>query len=63
MMQFISNKGGGSLVNFETAILDGFAVDGGLYVPTHLPKISKEQLIAWKGLGYIDLAFEILSLP
>ena len=62
MMQFISNKGGGSPVDFETAILDGFAVDGGLYVPTHLPKITKEQLIAWKGLGYIDLAFEILSL-
>lgn len=62
MIQFVSNKGGGIPVDFETAILDGFAVDGGLYVPTHLPQISKEQLLAWKDLGYIDLAFEILSL-
>jgi len=62
MMQFVSNKGGGSPVDFETAILDGFAVDGGLYVPTHLPQISKDQLRAWKQLRYIELAFEILSL-
>ena len=62
MIQFVSNKGGGAAVDFETAILDGFAVDGGLYVPTHLPQISKAQLKDWKQLGYIDLAFEILSL-
>ncbi|WP_299159211.1 threonine synthase [uncultured Tenacibaculum sp.] len=62
MLQFVSNKGGGKPVDFETAILDGFAVDGGLYVPETLPKISKEQLENWKGLSYVDLAFEILSL-
>ena len=32
-MNFISNKGGSKPVDFETAILDGFASDGGLYVP------------------------------
>ncbi len=62
MLQFVSNKGGGKPVDFETAILDGFAVDGGLYVPETLPKISKEQLENWKGLSYVSLAFEILSL-
>ncbi len=62
MIQFVSNKGGGTPVDFETAILDGFASDGGLYVPTELPKISLGQLKDWKGLGYVDLAFEILSL-
>lgn len=61
-MQFVSNKGGGHPVDFETAILDGFAVDGGLYVPTSLPRISLEQLKDWKHLGYVDLAYEILSL-
>lgn len=61
-MQFVSNKGGGKPVDFETAILDGFAVDGGLYVPEALPSISLDQLKAWKGLGYVELAFEILSL-
>ncbi len=62
MLQFVSNKGGGKSVDFETAILDGFAVDGGLYVPETLPKISQDQLEEWKGLGYVELAFEILSL-
>lgn len=62
MLKFFSNKGGGTPVDFETAILDGFASDGGLYVPEQLPKISKHQLEDWKGLSYIDLAFEILSL-
>ncbi|MEM7368183.1 MAG: threonine synthase [Bacteroidota bacterium] len=62
MLRYISNTGGGSPVDFETAILDGFAVDGGLYVPERLPDISIQQLNAWKDLDYLDLAFEILSL-
>ncbi len=62
MLQYISNTGGGAPVDFETAILDGFAIDGGLYVPERLPKISNQQLNDWKNLGYVDLAFEILSL-
>lgn len=62
MLQFVSNKGGGKPVDFETAILDGFAVDGGLYVPERLPEITEEQLKEWKDLSYVNLAFEILSL-
>lgn len=62
MLQYVSNKGGGLPVDFETAILNGFASDGGLYVPENLPSISKEQLGKWSNLSYIDLAFEILSL-
>ena len=61
-MNYISNKGGGNPEDFETAILDGFAIDGGLYVPESIPKVSNEQLDAWKNLSYVDLAFEILSL-
>lgn len=62
MIQFVSNKGGGSAVDFETAILDGFAIDGGLYVPQRLPQISLETLKEWEHLSYVDLAFEVLSL-
>ncbi|MFT7452822.1 MAG: threonine synthase, partial [Patescibacteria group bacterium] len=53
---YISNKGGGVPVDFETAILDGFASDGGLYVPEVLPKVSMAQLKKWKDLSYVDLA-------
>ncbi len=62
MLQYLSTTGGTEPVDFETAILDGFAGDGGLYVPERLPTFSLEQLDQWRSLGYIDLAFEILSL-
>ncbi len=62
MIQYVSNKGGGEKVDFETAILNGFASDGGLYVPTELPKISLSQLASWKGKSYTEVAFEVLSL-
>ena len=54
MLKFVSNTGGGEPVDFETAILDGFAKDGGLYVPEKLPRVSYQQLIAWKDLTYVS---------
>ena len=62
MLKFVSNKGGGKAVDIETAILRGYAPDGGLYVPEHLPQIRLEQLEKWKSLSFKELAFEILSL-
>jgi len=62
MIQYVSIKGGTAPVDFETAILDGFAADGGLYVPTELPKITMAQLSSWKELSFIELAYEVLSL-
>jgi len=62
MLRYKSNKGGGKLVDFETAILAGFAEDGGLYVPEKLPQITSRQLEAWRTLSYAELAFKILSL-
>lgn len=62
MLQYVSNKGGTQAVDFETAILDGFAADGGLYVPESLPQVSLDQLAQWQHLSYLELAFEILSL-
>ncbi len=59
---YISNRGESPPVDFETAILNGFAPDGGLYVPEVLPTVNLEQLHKWKNLSYPDLAFEILSL-
>ena len=62
MIKFVSTKGGGGSVDFETAILAGYAPDGGLYVAEELPKISISMLESWKMLTYQELAFEILSL-
>ena len=62
MNQYVSTRGGIAPVGFAEAVLKGFAEDGGLFVPTAIPRISEEQLEAWAALSYPDLAFEILSL-
>lgn len=62
MIKYISTKGQSPAVDFESAILAGFAPDGGLYVPDRIPEIASTQLEEWRHLSYLDLAFEILSL-
>jgi len=62
MIRYVSTKGGTDPVNFDDAILAGFAADGGLFVPERIPLIKAETLNSWRGLGYTDLAFNILSL-
>ena len=62
MIRFTSTKGGIEPVTFDEAVLQGFAADGGLFVPDSIPKISHQQLKNWANLSYQELAFEILSL-
>lgn len=70
MLKYVSTTGGGDAFDFETAILDGFAADGGLYVPEELPKISKETLEQWSILTiqnwslkfYLFLLIDLLYL-
>ena len=57
MTQFVSTKGGVAPVDFETAVLQGFAADGGLFVPETIPRISEERLREWSRLSFVDLAF------
>ena len=61
-MKYISTRGDKTERNFSEILLEGLAPDGGLYLPTHYPKIDDATLTRWRGLGYADLAFEILSL-
>jgi len=62
MTQYISTRGGVAAADFESAVLQGFAADGGLFVPETIPRISEAQLQQWSKLSFVDLAFEILSL-
>ena len=62
MTQFVSTKGGTDPVDFEKAVLQGFAADGGLFVPESIPRIPEARLQEWSRLSFVDLAFEILSL-
>ena len=68
-MRYISTRGDQTERRFCEILLEGLAPDGGLYLPTHYPKVDGATLTHWRGLygngqpgGYADLAFEILSL-
>ena len=61
-MKYISTRGDQTERHFCEILLEGLAPDGGLYLPTHYPTIDAATLTRWRGLGYAQLAFEILSL-
>ena len=61
-MKYISTRGDTTERGFCDILLEGLAPDGGLYLPTHYPKIDDATLTRWRGLPYAQLAFEILSL-
>ncbi|MFN9745829.1 MAG: threonine synthase [Betaproteobacteria bacterium] len=61
-MKYISTRGEGTLRGFSDILLEGLAPDGGLYLPTHYPRVDAATLARWRGLAYADLAVEILGL-
>ena len=48
-------------VTFREALLKGLAPDGGLYMPTRFPVLTKEELGSFSDLPYHDIAFTILN--
>ena len=61
-MQYISTRGGMEPTEFCETLLEGLAPDGGLAVPTELPRVDAAQLEQWRSLSYADLATEVLGL-
>jgi len=45
---FLSTRGGGRYT-FKSAVLSGWASDGGMILPETVPKITIDQLKAWRG--------------
>lgn len=61
MTKYISTKGGIHPVGFDQAVLQGFAEDGGLFVPKTIPKIPPARLEQLAQMPYTNLAFEMVS--
>lgn len=61
-MKYISTRGDTTPRGFSEILLEGLAPDGGLYLPTHYPKVDDATLQRWRVLPYAELAYEILSL-
>jgi threonine synthase len=57
-VHYLSTRGAAPPKRFTEILLEGLASDGGLYVPETCPKAD---LAAWRGLGYAELAFQVLS--
>lgn len=53
-MNYISTRGQVPAVSFSTAVAQGLAPDGGLYLPETLPDL-KPHLAAWSQLSYAEL--------
>ena len=53
-MQYISTRGQVPAVSFSTAVAQGLAPDGGLYLPEELPNL-RPHLGEWSKLSYAEL--------
>lgn len=60
-MDFLSTRGGAPKASFSDVLLAGLAGDGGLYLPESWPQLSRDQIAAFKGARYQDVAFAVLS--
>lgn len=60
-MNFISTRGQVPPVSFSTAVAQGLAPDGGLYLPEVLPDL-KPLLDNWQSLSYVELCEHFLAL-
>ena len=56
---YLSTRGDAPVVGFADALLRGMAPDGGLYMPTAWPSLSKDA--AKPGRSYRDIAVEVLT--
>ena len=60
-MHYVSTRGHAAAPSFSEILLGGLAPDGGLYLPAAYPQISDDELTAWRGASYAELAFALLS--
>jgi threonine synthase len=60
-MRYISTRGQAPAVGFADAVLGGLAPDGGLYVPEAWPRFSPDQIRAFVGRPYADVAAAVIG--
>jgi threonine synthase len=60
-MRYISTRGGAPSVDFTDALLAGLAPDGGLYVPETWPSFTPDEIAAFAGRPYADVAAAVLG--
>lgn len=58
-MKLFSTNKKAPLATFEKAVMQGLAEDGGLFMPTEIPTLSKEFFAKISTLNFQEIAFEV----
>ena len=59
-MRYISTRGSAPTLSFEEVTLTGLASDGGLYLPEEWPSFSADEIRAFRGLPYAEVAARVM---
>lgn len=60
-MKYVSTRGRAPELRFSEILLSGLADDGGLYVPSSCPHVTKDELDRWRSFSYAQLANEVIA--
>ena len=61
-MKYCSTRGGSSGLTFEEALFSGYASDGGILLPEHIPKLNQDQLTDLSDKSYADIVKFVIGL-
>ena len=59
-MRYISTRGRAPALTFEEAMLAGLARDGGLYLPSAVPRMEAGDIAALAGQSYEEIAYQVI---
>ena len=60
-LNYISTRGEAGELGFNDVLLAGLARDGGLYIPREWPEFSADEIAAFAGLDYNEVAFRVMQ--
>ncbi|MFN3615878.1 MAG: threonine synthase [Rubrimonas sp.] len=60
-MRYVSTRGAAPVLSFEEAMLTGLARDGGLYMPETWPRLTEDEIAAFAGQSYEEVAARVMS--
>jgi threonine synthase len=60
-VRYVSTRGEAPELGFEEALLAGLARDGGLYLPTAWPRLMPEEIAAFAGKPFAEVATAVLE--
>src|SRR3569833_2591164 len=59
-MRYVSTRGEAAPLDFVEVMLAGLARDGGLYVPESWPRLTADEIAAFAGKPYAEVATEVI---